>query len=121
MGTRHKGKSVVMVYETRTNQLPSPQDLSGHVRKQTVLTESLADILSERVSSTSRADSPSTTVIRVRPEKIAHRSFMRNLLNPINSSDMVERVDRGRKTTVQAEDLADRDTTLAHEPGVLKS
>lgn len=41
------------------------------------------DVLSKGVASTTRADPPATSVIRIRPEEIAHRAFVGDFLDAI--------------------------------------
>lgn len=74
-------------------------------RQAIVMVESLRDILPKRVSSATGGNTPAAPVIRVRPQKIAHRSFVRDLLNTVQGSDVVKSVDTWRQTAVQAEDL----------------
>lgn len=57
------------------------------------------------VACASWTDSPSTSVIRITPKQIAHGSFMRDFLNSIEGSDIVEGIDAGRESSVEAEDL----------------
>lgn len=70
-----------------------------------VMVESLRDILPKGVTSTSGRDPPSTPVIGVGPEQVAHGSFMRNFLDPVESPDVVEGVDARGEAAVKAEDL----------------
>lgn len=67
--------------------------------------ERLRYILTERVAGTTRRYSPSASVIRITPEKIAHGSFMRHLLQAVEGADVVQGIDGGAETTMQAEDL----------------
>lgn len=104
MRTSDQSEPVVMVYHTQIH-VNTRYPHESTKPPSSGLTERLADILSKRVPGTSRADSPSAPVIRVRPQEVTHGSFMRNFLDPVDSSDMVERVDRGGETSVQTEDL----------------
>ena len=70
-----------------------------------VVVERLGDVLPEGVTSTTRRDPPTTSVIWVGPEKIAHGSFMGNLLYPVQCTNVVQRIDAGGETAVEAEDL----------------
>jgi len=65
--------------------------------------ELLRNILSERVASTSGRDTPTTSIIRVRPKEIADGAFMRNFLNSIQLFNLVKGVNTRRKTTVKTE------------------
>lgn len=51
------------------------------------------DVLSKGIASTSWRDTPATSVIRIRPEEIANRTFMRNFLNSVKCLDLVKSVD----------------------------
>ena len=67
--------------------------------------ECLRYVLTECVSRTSRADSPTTSVIRITPEQIAHWPFVRYFLDAVEGADVIKRIDAGRKAAVQTEDL----------------
>ena len=86
---------------TLHNQLMSSSDQ----RKTVVVVERFRDILAERVSRTSWRYSPSAAVIWIGPEEIAHWAFVRNLLNTVESSDVVQGIDGWGETAVEAEDL----------------
>lgn len=62
-------------------------------------------VLAECVASTTRRDSPTTAVIGVRPQEVTHGAFMRNFLDSVKGSNVVECIDAGRETSVEAEDL----------------
>ena len=51
------------------------------------------------------ADSPALSVLRIGPQEIAHGTVVGDLLLPINRADLIEGLDGGGKTTVDAEDL----------------
>jgi hypothetical protein len=70
-----------------------------------VVIERFRDILSKRVPSSSRRYAPAAPIIRIAPQKIAHRSFVGDFLDSVERSDVVERVDGGAQTAVEAEDL----------------
>lgn len=76
-----------------------------HQRQTIVMIERLRNVLTEGVSRASWTDSPAASVIGIRPQKIAHGTLMRYFLNSVERADVVERVDTGRQTAVQAEDL----------------
>jgi hypothetical protein len=63
------------------------------------------DILPETIPCTSWRNTPSTPIIRVRPEQVADGTLMRYLLNAIELSYLVQCVYAGRETTMEAEDL----------------
>ena len=67
--------------------------------------ELLRDVLSKTVASTSRGDTPTTSVIRVGPQKIADGTFVGYFHDTIKLLDLVQSVDGRRQTTVQAEDV----------------
>lgn len=78
---------------------------SGNKRQTVVVVESFRDILAEGIACTTGRDSPSATVIGIRPQQVAHGALVGNLLDSVERSDVVERVDARGKTAVQAEDL----------------
>jgi hypothetical protein len=43
----------------------------------------LSDILTKGVSSSTRRDTPATSVVRIGPEEVAHGTLVRNLLETI--------------------------------------
>ena len=51
--------------------------------KSVLLVILLGDVLAEGIASTSRRHAPATSVVWVRPQKVAHRSFVRNLLHSV--------------------------------------
>ena len=51
-------------------------------------------------------NSPSTAVVGVGPEKIAHGPLVRDFLEAIEGPDVVKGVDGGAETPVEAKDLA---------------
>lgn len=70
-----------------------------------VVVERLGYILAKGVTCTTRRYSPATPVVWVRPEQIAHGTFVWNLLNAVERPNIVQSVDAGRQTAVQTEDL----------------
>jgi hypothetical protein len=69
------------------------------------MVELLGDILTKSVPGTPRIHPPSSTVIRIRPKQIAHRSLMRHLLESFERADVIEGLDAGRESSVEAEKL----------------
>jgi len=67
--------------------------------------ELLRNILAETVACTSGRDTPATSIIGVRPEQVAHGTFLGHLLNSIKLSNLIEGVNTWGQTTVQAENL----------------
>ena len=82
-------------------QLVSP----GHQSQAVGVVESLRDVLAEGVSRPPGRDAPASSVIRVGPEEVTHGTLVRNLLQPVQGSDVIQSVDTGGQTTVQAEYL----------------
>lgn len=78
-----------------------PRDQSQAV----IVIERFRNILSERVARTTRRDTPATSVIRITPEQITHGPFVRDFLDPVESANVVEGVNRRTETAVEAEDL----------------
>lgn len=70
-----------------------------------VVVELLRDVDTEGVTRTTGGDTPGETIIRVRPEQITHCAFMGDLLQAVQGVDTVQRIDGGRETTVEAENL----------------
>ena len=66
----------------------------------------LTDILSERITSSSWRDTPTTSVIWVRPEKIANRSFSWHFHDSIKLIDLIKSIDGWRKSTMKAENVS---------------
>lgn len=69
------------------------------------MVELLSDVLTESVTSASGIHAPSSSVIRIRPKQIAHRSFVRHLLESFERADVVEGLNAGRQSSVEAEKL----------------
>lgn len=76
-----------------------------HQSQAIVVVEGFGNVLSERVSSTTGRDSPSTSVIGITPEQITHGTFVGNFLNTIKRPDVVESVDGRTQSTVKTENL----------------
>jgi hypothetical protein len=58
-------------------------------RQPVVVVERLTDILPKRITSSSRRDTPTASVVGVRPEEIAHRSFVGYLLDAVDRANVV--------------------------------
>ena len=70
----------------------------------------LADhVAAEEVAGPSGRDSPPLSVLWVRPQEVAHRTVVRNLLLPVDGPDLVEGLDAGTEAAVNTEDLAVND------------
>jgi hypothetical protein len=78
---------------------------SCHQSQAIVVVECLRDILPKCVTGATRRDAPSTSIVRVRPEEVAHGTFMGNLLYAIQSTDVVKSVYTWRQASVKAEYL----------------
>jgi len=68
--------------------------------------ELLRDVLSEGVTSASGRDTPTTTVIGVRPEQVTDGALVGSLLDAIELANLVKCINARGETTVQTEDLA---------------
>lgn len=77
---------------------------TGNAHEVVSVIELLRDVLAEGVTSTSGGDTPTASVIRVGPEEITDRTFMRHFLNSVELFDLVEGIDTGGETTMEAED-----------------
>jgi len=84
------------------NQLMSPGNQGQSIR----VVECLRYVLSEGVSGTTRRDAPAATIVGIRPEEVAHRALMWNLLESVQSPDVVQGVDARRESSVKTEDLS---------------
>jgi hypothetical protein len=69
------------------------------------MVELLSDILTKSVPGTSRIHAPSSTVIRIGPKKITHRSFMGHFLESFECANVIKRLNTGRQASMQAEKL----------------
>jgi hypothetical protein len=70
-----------------------------------VVIECFADVLTKSVPSPSRTDSPSTSVIRITPQQVTHRPLMGHFLDPVQTSDIIQRVNTRAQSSVQAKYL----------------
>jgi hypothetical protein len=76
-----------------------------HQSQAVVVVEGFGDILAECVSSASRGDSPSASVVGVTPEQVTHRALMGHFLDAIKRPDVVKGIDGRAQSTVKTEDL----------------
>jgi hypothetical protein len=76
------------------------------------MVELLRNILPKSVAGATRRNTPPASIIRIGPEKVAHRAFVRNLLESIKGANLVECVNRRRQATMQTEDLINK---LTHD------
>mmetsp|Transcript_51215 Transcript_51215/g.100590 ORF Transcript_51215/g.100590 Transcript_51215/m.100590 type:complete len:356 (+) Transcript_51215:249-1316(+) len=67
--------------------------------------ELLRNVLPECVPSASGGYAPPLPVVWVRPKKVTHRSFVRNLLKPVEGPDGIDGVHRWGEPAVVTEDL----------------
>lgn len=79
-----------------------------------VMIEGLTDILSERVSRSTRADTPTAAVVRIGPEQITHRAFVRHLLNTVDGANVIQGIDGRREASVQTEDLSAKKSAIRY-------
>lgn len=70
------------------HQLVSTRDQGEAV----IMVEGFRDILSKRISCTTRRNPPSTAVVRVRPQQITHGTFMGDLLYSVQGTDVIQSV-----------------------------
>ena len=78
----------------------------GHQVQPVAVVERLGDVLTEGVASSAGRYSPASAVIGVGPEEVTHGTLVWDLLEPVQSSDMVQRVDTRGEAAVQTEYLA---------------
>jgi len=72
--------------------------------------ELLRDILTKRVSRTSWRDTPTASIIWIRPQKITDWSLMRNLHDSIELLNLIESIDTWRKSSMKAENVSLNDS-----------
>lgn len=89
------------VFETLHNELMSATNQGDFV----CVVKLSDDIASKEIASASWRESPTVNFFGIRPEEIAHGSIVRDLLFSIDGSDLIERVDGGTESTVDAKDL----------------
>jgi hypothetical protein len=65
-----------------------------------------SDLGAEQPSSASGGDRPRVDIIGVGPHQVAVGAFMGDFLSPLDEADLIEGLNVGRKTTVDAEDLS---------------
>ena len=70
-----------------------------------VVVEGLRDVLTKGVPRTTGRYAPAASVVGIRPQEIAHGTLVGDLLDAIQSPDVVQGVDAGRQAAVEAEDL----------------
>ena len=68
--------------------------------------ELLRDILTERVSCTSWRDTPTASIIWIRPQEITDWPLMRNLHDSIELLNLIESIDTWRKSSMKAENVS---------------
>jgi hypothetical protein len=73
---------------------------SGDELKVIGMVELFRNVLTKRITSTTRWDTPAASVIRVWPEEIADRTFVRYFHETIKLSDLVQSINAWRKTTM---------------------
>jgi len=84
MGPRHQGQTVAVV-------------------------EGLGNVRAKRVAGTAGGDSPATPVIGVGPQQVAHWALVGHLNDPVQGTNVVERVNRGGETAVKTENLEEKE------------
>lgn len=82
---------------------------AGYEVKVVDVRELFGNVLSEGVSGSPWGDSPSASVIGIRPDEVTHGSLMGNLLDTIEIPRMVKGVDAGAQSSVEAEDTIRHD------------
>ena len=83
--------------------------------------ERLRNILAERVSRATRRYAPASSIVRVRPQQVAHWTLVRNFLDSVQRSHVIQRVDGRREPTVQTEYLqSEEKKTNFHKSGTCR-
>jgi len=70
----------------------------------------LCNVLSEGVAGATRADTPPTAIVGVTPHQIAHGALMGHLLDAIQRPRVVQRVNAGGESAVEAKNLVGDDS-----------
>jgi len=94
------GVSVVAPRETLHCQLMRARDEHQPI----VVVELLGDVLPKRVPRATRRNAPSGSVVRIRPEQIAHGTLVWHLLSR-QLTNLIEQIDGRREAAMHAEDL----------------
>ena len=97
---RHNGFLVIPI-EPIHHKLVS----SGNQFQVVSMVEVLRYVLAESEAGSSRRYTPAVSVVRVRPEQVAHGSFVRHLDLPVDGAYLIERVQIRREPAMQAENL----------------
>ena len=87
---------------TLHHKLMSPRNETQSVD----MNELFGNILSKRITCTSRADSPSKSIIGIRPDEIAHWSLVWHLLDTVQITGLVKSIDAWAESAVKAKYLA---------------
>lgn len=69
------------------------------------MVELLRNILSEAISSTTGGDTPTAAVIRVRPDKVTHGSFVGYFLDAVELANLIQSVNTRGEATMKTENL----------------
>ena len=76
-----------------------------HCLEAIFLNELVRYVLPESVAGATGGDAPSRAIVRVGPEQVAHGTLVGHLDHAVNIANHVQRVQAGRESAVQAEDL----------------
>ena len=68
----------------------------GHESQAIGVVKGLRNVLSERVTRSTRTDAPAAAVVRVGPQQVAHGTLVGNFLETVQRANVVEGVD-GRR------------------------
>ena len=63
---------------------------TGDQRKAVVVVEVFRNVLTKSIAGASRRDSPARSVVWIGPEQITHGTFMRNFLDTIQGTNVVQ-------------------------------
>lgn len=103
VGSGEDGNDITIVTPIKSfhNELMSSSDESETV----VVVKGFGNVLTKGVTGPTGGDSPTTAVVGVGPEEIAHWAFVGNFLEAVDGANVVEGIDRRGETSVKAEDL----------------
>jgi len=74
-----------------------------------------SNLVTKQPTSTTRGDSPSLNILRIRPDEITKGPLMRNFLSTSDNTNLINSSDLRAQTTVNAKDLAVNDSSKDEE------
>lgn len=84
---------------------------TGYEIKSVDVAEVVGDARAENPACSSSVNGPVFDIFRIAPHQIAERTFMRHLNSSVNGSNLINSLDLGAETTMNAENLAINNST----------